>query len=109
MMTQNVLFQEKKTKHPRRQTATTATPGAKVTPLRLTLRDIEILEAIYSARYMTVPQLQALFWREHRGGAFGQRKACQRRLRQLYAHGLVRRIGKPDRGQLAGAGAAAPA
>lgn len=66
--------------------------GANRTQLRLTLRDVEVLEAIYTARYMTAPQIQALFWRENRGGHWGQRKACQRRLRQLFAHGLVRRI-----------------
>lgn len=51
-----------------------------------------VLEAIFTARYMTAPQIQALFWRDHRGGQFGRRKACQRRMRQLYTHGLVRRI-----------------
>src|SRR5262245_38376279 len=58
--------------------------------LRLTLRDVTVLEALYTTRYMTVPQIQALFWHENRGGQFGQRKACQRRMRQLFEQGLVR-------------------
>lgn len=63
--------------------------------ISLTLRDMEILQALWTARYLTAVQLQALFWRESRGGQFGQTKACQRRLRQLTQHGLVRRIEQP--------------
>lgn len=60
--------------------------------IRLTLRDIEILDTLHTARYMTTPQIQALFWRESRGGEAGRLKACQRRLRFLAKHSLVRRI-----------------
>jgi hypothetical protein len=61
--------------------------------LRLTLRDVAILEDIYTARFMTVPQIQALHWRQSNGGQpIATRKACQRRMRQLFEHGLVRRI-----------------
>lgn len=91
MTTQTVLYQGRK-RRPRKTAPTKTIPGAKIPRLRLTLRDIAILEALCTARYMTAPQIQALHWRENRGGALGQRKACQRRLRQLFAHGLVRRI-----------------
>lgn len=63
--------------------------------ISLTSRDVEILQALWTARYLTAVQLQALFWRESRGGQFGQTKACQRRLRQLTEHDLVRRIEQP--------------
>ena len=52
-------------------------------PISLTERDLEILNAINNARYMTAPQIQALFWRNSRGGVYGNLKACQRRLLQL--------------------------
>lgn len=68
------------------------TTSASSSSLRLTLRDVAVLEDIYTARYMTAPQIQALHWRENRGGQFGQLKACQRRLRLMYDAGLVRRI-----------------
>ena len=61
-------------------------------PISLTERDLEILNAINNARYMTAPQIQALFWRSSRGGKYGNLKSCQRRLQQLTQHGLVRRI-----------------
>lgn len=61
------------------------------------LRDLEILQAIWTARYMTTPQIQALFWRETKGGQFGALKASQRRLRQLTQAGLLRRIEQPVR------------
>jgi hypothetical protein len=63
----------------------------------LTQRDIEIFSTLWSARYMNAPQIQRLFWRESRGGAFGQLKACQRRLRMLTQHQLLRRIDLPVR------------
>lgn len=75
---------------PRRKPTLAASQNVK--PLRLTLRDVAVLEALYTTRYLTGPQIQALFWRQNRGGQFGQRKACQRRLRHLFEHGLVRRI-----------------
>lgn len=69
------------------------TPSESLAQLRLTLRDVAVLEDIYASRYMTVPQIQALHWRESKGGqAIANRKACQRRMRQLFEHGLVRRI-----------------
>lgn len=57
----------------------------------LTERDIQILKTLHSARYLTTEQIQALFY-PGRGGAHGPQKICQRRLRQLYEHKLVRRI-----------------
>lgn len=63
--------------------------------MRLTLRDLEILQAIGTARYMTAPQIEALFWRDANGATYGKRKACQRRLRMFTHHQLVRRIEQP--------------
>lgn len=69
------------------------TPSDSINQLRVTLRDVAVLEDMYTARYMTVPQIQALHWRESKGGqAIANLKACQRRMRQLFEHGLVRRI-----------------
>lgn len=68
------------------------TSSASSSHLRLTLRDVAVLEDIYTSRYMTAPQIQALHWRENRGGQTGQLKACQRRLRLMHYAGLVRRI-----------------
>ena len=65
--------------------------------LHLTLRDLEILQALHTARYLTTPQIQALFWRESKGGRWGLQKACGRRLRKLVAAGLIRRIELPVR------------
>jgi hypothetical protein len=60
--------------------------------VRITLRDIEVLKDLYTSRYMTAPQIQALHWRENRGGEYGQITACRRRLRLLFDAGLIRRI-----------------
>lgn len=65
--------------------------------LHLTPRDLEILQTLHTARYLTTPQIQALFWRESRGGRWGLQKACERRLRMLTAAGLIRRIELPVR------------
>lgn len=64
-------------------------------PIRLTLRDLEILETLYTARYLTTFQIQALFWKPVRGGKHGPKKTCERRMRLLYQAGLVRRIEMP--------------
>ena len=94
MMTQVTLYPEMKNhQRPRQKQMTRTTPSDKVAQLRLTLRDVEVLENIYTSRYMTVPQIQALHWRESKGGqAIANLKACQRRMRQLFEHELVRRI-----------------
>src|SRR5690242_16792887 len=75
-----------------RQPTMKTTSSARTPQLRLTLRDVAVLEDLYTSRYMTAPQIQALHWRENRGGQFGQLKACQRRLRLMHDAGLVRRI-----------------
>jgi len=62
--------------------------------IRLTLRDLEILHTLHTARYLTTPQVERLFWP---GGTRGCAKACQERLRLLHQHGLVRRISLPIR------------
>src|SRR5947208_8617214 len=66
--------------------------SARSPQLRLTLRDVAVLEDIYTARYMTAPQIQALHWRENRGVQSGQLKCCQRRLRLMHRAQLLRRI-----------------
>lgn len=65
--------------------------------IHLTQRDLHILVALHFSRYLTTTQIQALFWRESRGGKFGQKKACERRMRMLTAATLVRRIEQPVR------------
>ncbi len=62
--------------------------------LRLTLRDLEILQTLHTARYLSTPQVERLFWP---GNTRGGTKACQERLRRLHQHGLVRRIELPIR------------
>lgn len=57
----------------------------------LTERDIRLLQTLHTARYLTTEQIQALFF-PGQGGVHGPRKTCQRRLRQLLANKLVRRI-----------------
>src|SRR5687768_3114822 len=58
----------------------------------LTERDIDILYALFKRKYMDTIQIQKFFWRATRGGQFGATKSCQRRLRQLEAYGMIRRI-----------------
>jgi hypothetical protein len=60
-------------------------------------RDLAILYDLATARYLTAPQIQALYWRALKGGAYGTLKACQRRLRLLTMHHLLRRIDQPVR------------
>src|SRR5438067_8889334 len=93
MMTQAILYPQTEPNSRQRKQTMKTTPLDKRGQLRLTLRDVEVLEDIYASRYMTVPQIQALHWRESKGGqAIATLKACQRRMRQLFEHGLVRRI-----------------
>lgn len=63
-------------------------------PLHVTPRDLEILIALHTARYLTTDQVQRLFWRDT-PGASGPRKACERRLRKLRESGLIRHIEQP--------------
>lgn len=64
--------------------------------MRINDRDIQILETLHNARYLTTQQIQMLFWNIAVGEkGIGPMKACQRRLRLLTKHGLVRRIEQP--------------
>jgi len=54
---------------------------------RVQQRDIEILEALYSYRFLTTSQIESLF--------FNTKKRAERRLRKLYDAGLVDRIFRP--------------
>lgn len=64
--------------------------------IRVTERDLQILEALHTARYLITPQIQKLFfgYPSHEKG-LGPKKACERRMRLLHEHGLVRRIEQP--------------
>ncbi len=65
--------------------------------LRITMRDLDILDALRTAPYLSTYQIQRLFWREGKGGRWGRVKACQQRLAKLVRHGYVRRIDQPVR------------
>lgn len=67
----------------------------KLRGLRLMTRDFEILLALHAKRYMTTDQIQKLFWRESKGGAWGRTKACQQRLKLLTNFKIIRRIQIP--------------
>lgn len=55
--------------------------------LRLQPRDMEILRCLKDYRYLTSSQIAERF--------FGQKSACDRRMRKLYDQGLVERIERP--------------
>lgn len=57
-----------------------------------TPRDIRVLYALWGIKYMTTTQLCTLFWRESSQNSLYALKSCQRRLRQLEAYGVIRRI-----------------
>jgi hypothetical protein len=60
----------------------------------LSERDLALLYELLTARYLTTPQIEALFWRTGRSER-GRRYACQRRLKLLSEQGLMRRIELP--------------
>lgn len=57
-------------------------------PLRLTLRDVATIEAVWRYRALTTPQLAAL----HFNGAAQGVRICQRRLQRLYHHEYLARV-----------------
>lgn len=63
--------------------------------IRLTTRDVQILEALHTTGYLTTHQIRLLFFTEGSPGQQGLIKACERRMRLLYGAGLVRRIEQP--------------
>lgn len=74
------------------------TSGANSKPskgLRLTTRDVQILEALQAAGLLTTHQIRNLYFTEGNGGKDGLIKACERRLRLLFQAQLVRRIEQP--------------
>lgn len=79
----------------RQNLVSTGNLGKKTKALRITTRDLEILFALFTARYLTTDQCQQLFFRESKGGQWGRIKACQQRMKRLFEHGLVRRIERP--------------
>src|SRR5262245_20636827 len=82
-----------KTEQRKRRPQMTRLPGTEANPFQLRRRDVDVLEDLYTTRYLTVPQITALYWQEQRGGQdIAPLKACQRRMRALFHQGLVRRI-----------------
>jgi hypothetical protein len=65
------------------------THGREAPRLRLTERDIQILQALGSYRFLSVPQLQALF--------FPSASSSERRMRELTEAGYVTRVFMPAR------------
>ena len=66
----------------------------------VTPRDEKLLTSLATARYMTTPQIHALFWNNHLSSSKGSLKACQRRLKKLVEAKLIRCIEQPvKRGQ----------
>jgi len=64
-------------------------------PLRLTKRDIAIINACYEFRALTSQQVQRLFFRS--GTDRGQLTQCQLRLKLLYHHGYLYRDEQPTK------------
>lgn len=69
--------------------------GKKPKNIRLTKRDIEVFITLYQTRYMTTPQIQALFWPPAKGKPYSTLKPCQRRLRLYTEHRFLRRLELP--------------
>lgn len=68
------------------------TSSAKPKTCEVTQRDMAILLDLYTGRYMTAVQIQALHWQLTYGNHTGPERACQRRLLILTSAGLIRRI-----------------
>lgn len=90
---QNVPHLPQKTKA-KNQQPTTSRRRSRDRSIRLSERDLALLYELLTARYLTTPQMEALFWRTGRSPR-GRRYACQRRLKLLSEHGLMRRIELP--------------
>lgn len=56
----------------------------------LTPRMKNILHALAQADYLSLPQLEGLFWRPSRGGKGGTLRAAQREMKELRDEGLIR-------------------
>lgn len=63
--------------------------------LRLTQRDLALINACYSYRALTTPQIQQLFFKQ--GSARGQLVQCQHRLKLLYHHSYLYRDEQPTK------------
>ena len=59
--------------------------------ISLTERDLQLLQTLHTARYLTTEQIQVLFY-PGQGGVYGPLKSCRLRLKQLYEAKLIRRI-----------------
>ena len=80
---------------PKRRRARVLGDATALPPLRLTPRDIAIINACYEYRALTTPQIQRLFFTN--SAARGQRVHCQYRLKLLYHHGYLYRDEQPTK------------
>lgn len=64
-------------------------------PLRLTKRDLAIVNACYEYRALNTPQIQQLFF--NHSNTYGQLVQCQHRLKLLYHHGYLYRDEQPTK------------
>lgn len=70
--------------------------GAEALPaLRLTKRDLAIVNACYEYRALNTPQIQQLFFQ--RNNTYGPLVQCQHRLKLLYHHGYLYRDEQPTK------------
>ena len=69
--------------------------AAELPALRLTQRDIALIDACYSYRALTTPQMQQLFFKH--SSTRGQLVQCQYRLKLLYHHGYLYRDEQPTK------------
>lgn len=79
---------------PRRKLLTRS-KGDALPPLRITERDMAIVNACYAYRALTTPQIQRLFFTT--GSEGGQMVQCRERLKRLYHHGYLYRDERPTR------------
>lgn len=90
-MTQPIseLFPQQKNQH-EREAVGNHSQKEKRNKLVFTPRMKNILYALSQADYLSLPQLEGLFWRARRGGKEGTLRAAQRELKRLRDEGVIR-------------------
>jgi hypothetical protein len=68
-------------------------PGGQLSSLRLTQRDLAVIQAVYEYRALTSAQIEELLF----GGQKGKETRCRKRLRRLYDHGYLWRDEQPTK------------
>lgn len=63
--------------------------------MRLTVRDTNIIKAVYSLGILTSEHVEALFFRSNTSDTRSRRSACQRRLQLLFHHQFLKRLNRP--------------